>query len=63
MDGRTVALWVGSGFLAVLGLVRLMLARRNKLVLELRREAVDEQKRRAKDTPVTPAPGQPPRKP
>jgi hypothetical protein len=63
MDGGTVALWVGSGFLAVLGLVRLMLARRNKLVLELRREAMDEQKRRAKDVPTAPAPGQPPRKP
>ena len=45
MDGWNVALLAGSGFVAVTGLVRLMLARRNKLVLELREQAEAEQRR------------------
>jgi len=45
MDGWNVALLAVSGFVAVTGLVRLMLARRNKLVLELREQAEAEQRR------------------
>ena len=45
MDGWNVALLAGSGFVAVTGLVRLMLARRNKLVLDLREQAEAEQRR------------------
>jgi hypothetical protein len=45
MDGWNVALLAGSGFVAVTGLVRLMLARRNKLVLDLREQAETEQRR------------------
>jgi hypothetical protein len=41
----------GSGFVAVTGLVRLMLARRNKLVLELREQAEAEQRRQQQAKP------------
>ena len=36
MDGWSVGLLVGAGYVAVMGLVRLMLARRNQLMRELR---------------------------
>jgi hypothetical protein len=51
MDGWNVALLAGSGFVAVTGLVRLMLARRNKLVLELREQAEAEQRRQQQAKP------------
>ena len=46
MDGWNVAVLAGAGFVAVTGLVRLMLARRNRLVLDLREQAEAEQQRR-----------------
>jgi len=51
MDGWNVALLAGSGFVAVTGLVRLMLARRNKLVLDLRAQAEAEQRRQQQPKP------------
>ncbi len=51
MDGWNVALLAGSGFVAVTGLVRLMLARRNKLVLDLREQAETEQRRQQQAKP------------
>ncbi|HEX4149155.1 MAG TPA: hypothetical protein VHY20_09215 [Pirellulales bacterium] len=44
MDGLSVGLLVGAGYLAVMGLVRLMLARRNQLMRELE-EQIAAQKR------------------
>ena len=45
MDGWNIALLVLAGYVAVSQLVRLMLARRNKLVAELREQAAAEQRK------------------
>ena len=57
MDGWNLTLLAASGFVAVTGLVRLMLARRNKLVLELREQAEAEQRPSSKPNPIPIATG------
>jgi hypothetical protein len=52
MDGWSVALLAVAGYVAAMTLVRLMLARRNKLISDLREQAAAEQtrlKRKADD--------------
>lgn len=49
MDGGSVALLAVAGYVAVTVLVRFMLARRNKLLNDLREQALAEQKRRKRD--------------
>ncbi len=51
MDGWDVALLVGVSYLAVMILVRLMLAQRNRLLAEFRRqiETAQARKKEAKD--------------
>jgi hypothetical protein len=46
LDSWNVALLGLAGYLAVMVLVRLMIARRNKLLVELREQAAAEQRRR-----------------
>jgi hypothetical protein len=48
MDGWSVALLVISGYVAVLGLVRLMLARRNKWLVDLEQQAAAAARRKRK---------------
>ena len=56
MDGWSVGLLVGTSYVAVMGLVRLMLARRDQLMRQLdeqlaaerrRKQAADEQREQA----------------
>ncbi|HWC90681.1 MAG TPA: hypothetical protein VG433_13525 [Pirellulales bacterium] len=46
MDSWSVALLVGAGYVAVMGLVRLMLARRDQLIKELQQQVAAEKKRK-----------------
>lgn len=46
MDGWEVALWAAAGYLAVVPLVRMMLARRERLLVEFRARMADEKRRR-----------------
>ncbi|MBI3466256.1 MAG: hypothetical protein HY000_24850 [Planctomycetes bacterium] len=46
MDGWEVALWVFAGYLAIVPLVRMMLARRERLVVEFRARMAEERRRR-----------------
>ncbi|HEY5313860.1 MAG TPA: hypothetical protein VIK18_15130 [Pirellulales bacterium] len=46
MDSWSVALLVAAGYVAVMGLVRMMLARRDQLVQEIRQQIADEKKRK-----------------
>jgi hypothetical protein len=48
MDGWNVVLLVVAGFVAVMALVRLMLARQRELMTQMEREAADEQRRQKK---------------
>jgi hypothetical protein len=50
MDGWDAVLWIVGGYLAVLALVRFMLARRTQALKELRERAAAEPR------PVKPAP-------
>ena len=46
MDGWDVALWVVAGYLALTPLVRMMLARRERLLVRFRAEMAEEKRRR-----------------
>jgi hypothetical protein len=54
MDGWDVALLAVAGYVAVSALVRLMLARRDRLLAEFRAQMAEE-KRRRKQAPKKPA--------
>jgi heme exporter protein D len=48
MDGWRIALLAGAGWIAIMGLVRLMLARRNRVLQELEQQvAAERRKKRA----------------
>jgi heme exporter protein D len=50
MDSWSVALLVAAGYLAVMGLVRMMLARRNQLLQDIQRQiAADKKSQQAAD--------------
>ena len=46
MDGWDIALWVIAGYLAISPLVRMMLARRERLLVEFRARMAEERRRR-----------------
>jgi hypothetical protein len=46
MDGWEIALWVIAGYFAIVPLVRMMLARRERLVVEFRARMAQERRRR-----------------
>lgn len=46
MDGWSWALLAAAGYVAVMALVRLMIARRETIVAQLRRQALAEQRRK-----------------
>jgi len=46
MDGWEVALWVAAGYVAVAPLIRMMLARRERLLVEFRARMAEERRRR-----------------
>lgn len=48
MDGWSIALLLAAGYVAVMALVRIMLARRGTIVGELREQAAAEQRRKRK---------------
>lgn len=50
MDGWSVAILVGGGFVAVTTLVRLMIAHRDRLVADFRRRMRAEAERRGGDS-------------
>jgi heme exporter protein D len=50
MDSWSVAVLVAAGYLAVMGLVRMMLARRNQLLQDIQRQiAADKKRQQAAD--------------
>jgi hypothetical protein len=49
MEGWEIALLAVSGYVAVMALVRLMLARRDRLLKELREQAENEARIKAKE--------------
>jgi hypothetical protein len=51
MDGLTIALWMIGGLVAVGGLVRLMLVRRNQVVDQWQAKVAAEQKKQKKPAP------------
>ena len=48
MDGWEAVLWGLAGYLAIVPLVRMMLARRERLLVEFRGRMADERRRRKK---------------
>ncbi|HEX3658279.1 MAG TPA: hypothetical protein VHV55_20995 [Pirellulales bacterium] len=46
MDSWSVAVLVGASYVAIMGLVRLMLARRDQLIKELQQQVAAEKKRK-----------------
>jgi hypothetical protein len=49
MDGLDLAVWIVAGFVAVSVLVRLMLARRDRLMTQFRNEMSAQKRRAARD--------------
>ena len=46
MDGWEIGLWMVAGYLAISPLVRMMLARRERLLVEFRARMAEERRRR-----------------
>jgi hypothetical protein len=46
MDGWDIALWATAGYLAIAPLVRMMLVRRERLLVQFRAQMAEEKRRR-----------------